>query len=62
MLGTAGAKTALPKEKSTAVRLLESGMPLTKVAQAFHRSWIVLWKWKVVYAKEEKSFVENHFR
>ena len=49
---TAGAKTASLEEKLTAARLLESGVPLTKIAKALGRSRIVVWKWKVAYRKE----------
>ena len=59
---TAGAKTASFEEKLTAVRLLKSGVQLTKVAKALRRSRIVLWKWKVAYAKEgRKVFAEDLF-
>ena len=49
---TAGAKTASIEEKLTAVRLISSGVPLTKVAQALGRSRIVIWKWKVAFSKK----------
>jgi len=53
---TAGAKTASPEEKLTAVRLLESGVPLIKVARALGKSRIAIWKWKTAYhQKGEKG-------
>lgn len=52
MSRTAGAKTASFKEKLTAVRLLESGIPLTKVARALAKSRITIWKWKTAYREK----------